>query len=47
MKLVVMIAAWAISAVLVVPTVSQGQSDSIHGEAAAVLSSDNVPERQA
>ena len=47
MKLVVMIAAWAVSAVLVLPTVSQGQSDSIHREAAAAFSSDRVSEREA
>lgn len=46
MKLVVMIAAWAVSAVLVLPTVSQAQSNSIYGQAAAAVSDERAPERQ-
>ena len=47
MKLMIMVAAWAVSAVLVLPTVSQGQSDEVSGPTAAAVGKDGTSERQA
>lgn len=37
MKVVIMFAAWAVSALLVVPTVSQGQDRNVVAQAAAAV----------
>lgn len=47
MRMLVMVAAWAVSAALVLPTVSQGQNRSPIQQAVSVLQDDATGQQQA
>ena len=47
MKVLIMIAAWAVSTLLVLPTISQGQDSNVVSQAAAAIGDDRTEEWKA